>query len=72
MSQEAWAVMDGNGVIDVATVCDNRRGAIVNWLLRENGQMALATTTDQEIEKMWIDLRGKSTTRRVVVTLHGG
>lgn len=48
---EGWAVIDGSG-INVRTVSDSRRAAIVNWLVT-NGYMILAHHTDEEIERLW-------------------
>lgn len=47
-----WAVSDGDG-IDLKTVSDTRRAAIVNWLCVKDGRIVSNVTTDQQIERMW-------------------
>ena len=49
-----------NDKIDVRTVSLTRRAAIVNWLVVEGGRMVYSSTTDEDIEKMWIELHGTS------------
>jgi hypothetical protein len=46
-----WAVVV-NGAIDIDTVSETRRAAIVNWLVR-NGRPVYIWTTDAEIERAW-------------------
>lgn len=57
-----WAVVT-NQTIDVRTVADTKRAAIVNWLVAGQGngmpRIVLATHNDGEIEKMWQVLSGK-------------
>lgn len=47
-----WAVIE-NGTINIRTVSDTRRAALVNWLIAEKRLMALNTATDDQIEAMW-------------------
>ena len=56
---KGYAVI-ANEKIDMRTVSDTRRAAIVNWLVVEGGRMVFSTTTDEEIEQMWVELRGTS------------
>lgn len=46
-----WAVVQ-NDCIDIKTVHDSRRGAIVNWLWL-HGMAITQATTDEQIELMW-------------------
>lgn len=48
---KGWAVIK-HGLIDMKTVADTRRAAIVNWLYLE-GTMVYRWTTDDEIDDMW-------------------
>ena len=50
---EGWAVIDGQGVLNVRTVSPTRRAAIVNWLLTDKGLMAFDVATDEQIERQW-------------------
>lgn len=47
-----------NGEIDVRTVSESRRAAIVNWLVVNRGVEIMNGTTDEQISLLW--------------TLHGG
>jgi hypothetical protein len=58
MKTTAWAVVDHNG-INVRTVSDTRRAAIVNWLC-DNTAFRLTQATNENIEKMWTETAGKA------------
>lgn len=68
-----WAVVR-DGKIDVRTVHDTERGAMVNWLC-VNGVIVTANATDEQITRMWYQatdkLRVQTTvqTRMVAITL---
>lgn len=47
-----WAVVR-KGFIDVRTVADTRRAAIVNWLVTEAGTMITNMHSDEDIEAIW-------------------
>jgi len=49
---DAWAVKDYYG-INVKTVSDTRRAAIVNWLVTVPKIMIYNHMTDAEIESLW-------------------
>jgi len=66
MIVRGWAVIDG-GKINVCTVSDTRRAAIVNWLIVQKCVMVLASTTDEEIERLWWENRGTTAEVSVVV-----
>ena len=62
MKAHGFAVVHG-GEIKVATVAHSELAAKVNWLCTERGVLALATTTNEQIERMW---ESKRETARVV------
>jgi hypothetical protein len=47
-----WAVIRPDGTVDMLTVHDHRRGAIVNWLYC-HGVEIFNTMTDEVIESLW-------------------
>ena len=49
---DGWAVRDDQG-LNVKTVAETRRAAIVNWLVVEAERLVLRNTTDEQIEAMW-------------------
>lgn len=53
-----FAVMT-DGAIDMRTVCDTRRAAIINWLV-VHGTFITKFNTDSEIEILWRDQCGAS------------
>lgn len=61
-----WAVKDPEG-INIKTVSDTRRAAIVNWLVVEKGALATRTASDEDIEKAWRHLCGPSEVMAVTV-----
>jgi hypothetical protein len=52
-----WAVLD-DGQINVRTVSDTRRAALVNWLVTERNILILAQTSDEAIEALWHEACG--------------
>lgn len=54
----AWAVINPAGEIEVASVSATERAAIANWLVTEHGCPVYQNTTDDDINLMWIRLRG--------------
>jgi len=64
-----WAVVEYGDIL-VNTVCDTRRGAIVNWLIAEKNLLTLAGVTDNAIEQLWAKHQGDSicTTVNIEVT----
>lgn len=63
---QGWAVKDPKG-INVKTVSDTRRAAVVNWLVVEKGVMVLNAATDREIEDLWRRLCGPSEVTKVTI-----
>jgi hypothetical protein len=49
---QGWAVVT-DFKIDINTVSETRRGALVNWLVRVAGIMIYQWHTDEEIETLW-------------------
>ena len=64
---KGWAVNDPRG-INVRTVSDTRRVAIVNWLVVEKGIGVTNSATDEIIERAWKELRGPSEVLEVSIT----
>ena len=58
MTTNAYAVLNGDGVILVDTVGRTRREANVNWLWAEAKIRILEGTTDTKIENLWESWRG--------------
>ena len=52
-----WAVVDG-GKINVRTVSDTKRAAMVNWLVVEKNLLVLASSSAEQIERMWWGVHG--------------
>jgi hypothetical protein len=50
--KEGWGIVDVNG-LNVRTVSDSRRAAIINWLTVEKGLAATSSATDDMVERMW-------------------
>ncbi len=65
-----WAVLDRDG-INVATVGDTRRAALVNWLCVKNGFMMLQHATDEQIEAMWAKKSGTAICTTVEINIYG-
>ncbi|HXA85768.1 MAG TPA: hypothetical protein VNZ47_11870 [Candidatus Dormibacteraeota bacterium] len=61
-----WAVMNPEG-IDMRTVSDTRRAAIVNWLVAGCGIFITRFHTDSEIERLWREHCGASEATPVTV-----
>lgn len=64
-----WAVIDHQRRgIDVRTVSDTRRAAIVNWLVAEAGCMMISNAySDDQIEKLWAYYRGRACVEEVSI-----
>ncbi len=56
-TSHGWAVLTNEG-IDMRTVSDTRRAAIVNWLAVSASILMLAWMNDEYIEKLWQEHRG--------------
>lgn len=65
---EGWAVKDVDTGINIRTVSDTRRAAIVNWLVVECGVAVSMGHDDLQIEKLWRQLCGASEALPIVVT----
>lgn len=68
---DAWAITDENGV-NIKTVSDTRRAAIVNWLVVHERVLMTTMHDDQQIEAMWLELCGDAMAIpvRVFANLH--
>lgn len=69
LSTQGWAVADPDG-INIKTVSDTRRAAIVNWLVVEKGCGVLNCASDEDIERAWRHLCGPSEVMEVTVQRH--
>lgn len=56
-SATGWAIKHFDK-IDVRTVHDTRRGAIVNWLVVSAKRVVTNAHSDEDIEQMWREARG--------------
>lgn len=69
MSDPGWAVRHiSRDAIFVKTVCDTRRGAIINWLVTECGVPVTKYHTDADIERIWKSLGQYVEVGQVTVT----
>lgn len=58
-TSEGWGVLTDDG-IDMRTVSDTRRAAIVNWLCASEACLVHRGTTDERIEQIWQRRRGSA------------
>ena len=63
---EGYAVVY-NDKIDVLTVSETRRAAIVNWLVVNRRIPILNSTTDEQIEQLWNEHSGDATVAAVEI-----
>ena len=64
-----WAVAGSNDQVDMRTVSDTRRAALVNWLVAGVGIGVFASTTDEQIENAWNMMSKKLGTRVIEVNV---
>lgn len=62
--KEGWGVVDHDG-LNVKTVSETRRAAIVNWLVVSARRKVLDRHSDQEIDAIWDACRGEAIVRPV-------
>lgn len=62
-----WAIMASN-TIDVRTVSEARRAAIINWLVIEKTQWVTNNHTDAQVEEMWERFRKGADVVRVTIS----
>lgn len=69
-----WAIVkEIDDSINVRSVSPTRRAAVVNWLCTERGLMALNTTSDDQIERIWrANKRGYDVREIALALLDGG
>ena len=68
----AWAIVTNEVEINLKTIYDTRRGAIINWLVTECGFFAQEHMKDEEIESAWESFRadkGNVTVQSIIVSL---
>lgn len=66
--KSGFAVVDDLGV-NVNTVADTRRAAIVNWLVVAKRCEVLNSFSDRQIEHMWDVNRGGAEVRTVMIVI---
>lgn len=64
---KAFAVV-ADEKINVRTVSDTRRAAIVNWLVVDCNCLILRTDTDEQIEHLWEQERGNASVAAVEIS----
>lgn len=64
---KGWAVSTSFGVIQVKTVSDTRRAALVNYLWTAHQLPILCSHTDADIEQMWKHFGGHATVHEVII-----
>jgi len=65
--EKAFAVI-ANEKINVQTVSDTRRAAIVNWLVVDRACLILRTDTDEQIEHLWEQEQGDASVVAVEIS----
>lgn len=66
-----FAAIDG-GQINIKTVSDTRRAAMINWLVTERNVMIYNAMTDEHVERLWFHFRGTADIEYVTITrTHG-
>ncbi len=65
--EKAYAVVSDDK-INVLTVSDTRRAAIVNWLVVDRGCLILRTDTDEQIEHLWEQEQGDASVAAVEIS----
>lgn len=57
MTVIGWAVVE-RGEVNIRTVSDTRRAAIVNWLVVDRRVLVTTAMADHQIERLWQDMAG--------------
>lgn len=57
--KEGWGVIDADG-LNVNTVSETRRAAVVNWLVVVARTMILDSYSDERIDTIWDAKRGEA------------
>lgn len=56
-TSRGFAILTDDG-IDIRTVCETRRAAIVNWLVAERQKFIFKWHTDPDIKQLWDEEKG--------------
>jgi hypothetical protein len=65
---DGWGVVGPAG-LNVRTISDTRRAAIVNWLVTDAHILLLQSHTDDDIERLWNEYREDATVERVKIAV---
>lgn len=68
---DGWAVVEPGGSIDIKTVSEHERGAIVNWLWARCGMKITMIWTDEMIYQAWDERHGLYEVMPVRVSVKG-
>lgn len=68
MTALGWAVTDEDG-INVKSVADSRRAAIINWLVTTHSLAIMNAHSDADVENMWAHHRGSADVGLVSITV---
>lgn len=66
-SKTGWGVVDHDG-INIRTVSDTRRAAIINWLVTEARMMISNAHEDDHINALWDAQRGEAVVTPIVIS----
>lgn len=66
---KGWAVVDGQGNININTVSAGRQAAIINWLMVVEGIATLRWADEKAVEEVWEQRRQDATV--VIVEVSG-
>lgn len=66
-SKTGWGVVDRDG-INIRTVSDTRRAAIINWLVTEARTMISNAHEDDHINALWDAQRGDAIVTPIVIS----
>jgi hypothetical protein len=61
---EGWGVVDQNG-INMKSVSETRRAALINWLAATNRAYITNVLTDDALNALWEERRGNAQVQRV-------
>lgn len=66
--KDGWGVVDHDG-LNIRSVSDTRRAAIINWLVTQAHQFISSSHDDDHINALWDASRGEAMVRPVRLTV---
>lgn len=63
----AWGVIDHDG-LNIKSISDTRRAAIINWLVTDAGQFISSSHDDGHINALWDAEKGEATVSPIVIS----